>query len=225
MKCCRVFLALVPVLVSLPLRVLMVVAAIAMVAPLPALAQQASPPLTQFAIAPFIGYRGGGSFTETTTGAKLKLDPAQSYGLVADIRITRETEVELLWSRQRTQLKADVPVTVPLFHTYVDYYHIGGTFLFATEGVQPFFVATIGATRFSPQQAGFENDTKFSFGVGGGVRIPLARNFGLRFEGRAYGTVLSNDSSVLCSGATCLIHADGTLLWQYEANAGVYLAF
>ena len=76
MKCCRVFLALVPVLVSLPLRVLMVVAAIAMVAPLPALAQQASPPLTQFAIALFIGYRGGGSFTETMTGAKLKLDPA-----------------------------------------------------------------------------------------------------------------------------------------------------
>ena len=225
MKCCRIFLGMVPALVSLPLRVLMAVAAIAMVAPLPTLAQQASPPLTQFSIAPFIGYRGGGSFTETTTGAKLKLDPAQSYGLVADIRITRETEVELLWSRQRTQLKADVPVTVPLFHTYVDYYHIGGTFLFATEGVQPFFVATIGATRFSPQQAGFENDTKFSFGVGGGVRIPLARNFGLRFEGRAYGTVLSNDSSVLCSGATCLIHADGTLLWQYEANAGVYLAF
>ena len=224
MKCYRILLAMAAGLrsTSIPIRVL---AAIAMVAPLPALAQQASSPLTQFSIAPFIGYRGGGSFTETTTGAKLKLDPAQSYGLVADIRITRETEVELLWSRQRTQLKADVPVTVPLFNTYVDYYHIGGTFLFATEGVQPFFVATIGATRFSPQQAGFENDTKFSFGVGGGVRIPLARNFGLRFEGRAYGTVLSNDSSVLCSGSTCLIHADGTLLWQYEANAGVYLAF
>jgi len=201
------------------------VVAVAMLAPIPALAQQANSNLTQFSIAPFIGYRGGGSFTEDTTGAKLKLDPAQSYGLVADIRVTRETEVELLWSRQRTQLKADVPVTVPLFYSNVDYYHIGGTFLFATEGVQPFFVATIGATRFSPQQAGLESDTKFSFGAGGGVRIPLTRNFGFRLEGRAYGTVLSNDSAVFCSGSNCLIHASGTLLWQYEANAGVYLAF
>lgn len=201
------------------------VVAIAMLAPFAALAQQAGSTLTQFSIAPFIGYRGGGSFTETTTGAKLKLDPAQSYGLVADIRVTPETEVELLWSRQRTQLKADVPVTVPLFHSNVDYYHIGGTYLLATEGVQPFFVATIGATRFSPQQAGFENDTKFSFGVGGGVRVPFGRHLGLRFEGRAYGTVLSNDSAVLCSGSTCLIHAEGTLLWQYEANAGVYFSF
>ena len=224
MRCYRILVGMAAAVLSagIPIRALV---AIASVAPLTALAQQASPPLTKFSIAPFIGYRGGGSFTEATTGAQLKLDPAQSYGLVADIRVTRETEVELLWSRQRTQLKADVPVTVPLFYSYVDYYHIGGTFLFATEGVQPFFVATIGATRFSPQQAGFESDTKFSFGVGGGVRIPLARNFGLRFEGRAYGTVLSNDSSVLCSGSTCLIHADGTLLWQYEANAGVYLAF
>ena len=199
--------------------------AVALIGPAPALAQQAGSALTQFSITPFIGYRAGGSFTEETTGAKLKLDPAQNYGLVADIRITYDTELELLWSRQRTQLKADVPVTVPLFYSHVDYYHIGGTYLFATEGVQPFLVGTIGATRFSPQQSGFESDTKFSFGLGGGMRIPLTRNFGFRLEGRAYGTVLSNDSAVFCSGSSCLIHASGTLLWQYEANAGVYLAF
>jgi opacity protein-like surface antigen len=200
-------------------------AAVAMLAPVLATAQDGSSELTQFSITPFIGYRGGGSFTETTTGANLKLDPAQSYGLVADIRVTRETEVELLWSRQHTQLKADSPVTIPLFHANIDYYHIGATYLFSTERIQPFLVGSIGATRFSPQQAGFESDTKFSIGVGGGVRVALTRNFGLRFEGRAYGTVLSNDSAVFCSGATCAIHVDGTMLWQYEANAGVYLAF
>jgi hypothetical protein len=114
---------------------------------------------------------------------------------------------------------------VPFFDTYVDYFRIGGTYLFRTEGIQPFFVATIGATRFNPQQSRFEGDTKFSFGVGSGVRVPIIRNFGLRFEARAYGTVLSNDSDVLCANGRCLVHADGTLLWQYEANAGVYLSF
>lgn len=185
---------------------------------------QQQPP-TQFSVTPFVGYRGGGSFTDATTGAKLKLDDAQTYGLAVDINVTQETEVELLWSRQRSKLKADAPVTVPLFDMHVDYFHIGGTYLFSTEGVQPFLVATIGVTRFDPQRSNFESDTKFSFGIGGGVRVPISRHFGFRFEGRAYGTVLSNDSDVLCVNSSCLIHADGTLLWQYEANAGVYLSF
>jgi hypothetical protein len=30
---------------------------------------------------------------------------------------------------------------------------------------------------------------------------------------------------VLCTSGNCLIHVSGTLLWQYEANAGVYLSF
>ena len=180
---------------------------------------------TRFSIGPLIGYRGGGSFTESDTGTKLKLDAAQTYGLVADFRVTRETDVELLWSRQLSSLSADAPVHVPLFDVHVDYYHIGGTYRFSTEGLQPFFVATIGATRFAPQNSAFTNETKFSFGVGGGVLFPIGKHFGLRAEARAYGTVLDNDSAIMCNGATCLVHVDGTLMWQYEASAGVYLSF
>jgi hypothetical protein len=73
--------------------------------------------------------------------------------------------------------------------------------------------------------AGYQSATKFSFGVGGGVKVPFGRHLGLRFEARAYGTVLNNNSDVLCTGGNCLIHVSGTLLWQYEANAGIYLSF
>jgi hypothetical protein len=40
-----------------------------------------------------------------------------------------------------------------------------------------------------------------------------------------HGTVLDNNSSAVCTNGSCLVHVSGNLMWQYEANAGVYLSF
>ena len=191
----------------------------------PARAEDAGPPPTKFSIGAFIGYRGGGSGTDTSTGNHYQLAAAQSYGLVADFPVSPDTEVEVLWSQQNTHLQQTTPVNAQLFDVNVGYYQIGGTYLFTQEGVQPFMVATLGATYFSPQQSGYQNETKFSFGIGGGVKLPVGRHFGLRLEARAYGTVLNNNSSAVCTNNSCLIHVSGNLMWQYEANAGVYVSF
>lgn len=191
----------------------------------PASAQDTGPQPTKFSIGAFIGYRGGGSGTDTSTGNAYQLASAQDYGLVADFRVSPDTEVEVLWSQQNTHLQQTSPVNAQLFDVNVGYYQIGGTYLFTREGIQPFMVATLGATYLSPQQPGYQNETRFSFGIGGGVRLPVGRHFGLRLEARAYGTVLNNDSSAVCTNGSCLIHVSGNLMWQYEANAGVYVSF
>jgi len=201
------------------------VLALALLASAPARAQDASAPPTKFSIGAFIGYRGGGSGTDTSTGNSYQLASAQSYGLVADFRVSPDTEVELLWSQQNTHVQQNSPVNAQLFDVNVGYYQIGGSYLFTQEGVQPFMVATMGVTYISPQQPGYQNETKFSFGLGGGVKLPVGRHFGLRLEARAYGTVLNNNSSAVCTSNSCLIHVSGNLMWQYEANAGVYLSF
>ena len=191
----------------------------------PVNAEDASTPPTKFSIGAFIGYRGGGQGTDSNTGAHYQLAPAQTYGVVADFRVSPDTEVEVLWSQQNTRVQQTSPVNTQLFDVNVGYYQIGGTYLFANDGVQPFMVATLGATYFSPQQPGYQNETKFSFGIGGGVKVPVGRHFGLRLEARAYGTVLDNNSSAVCTNGSCLIHVSGNLMWQYEANAGVYVSF
>ena len=201
------------------------VLAFGVLATAPASAQDAEPQPTKFSIGAFIGYRGGGSGTDTSTGNAYQLASAQSYGLVADFRVSPDTEVEVLWSQQNTHVQQTSPVNAQLFDVNVGYYQIGGTYLFTREGIQPFMVATLGATYLSPQQAGYQNETRFSFGIGGGVRLPVGRHFGLRLEARAYGTVLNNDSSAVCTNGSCLIHVSGNLMWQYEANAGVYVSF
>lgn len=180
---------------------------------------------TRFSISPFVGYRDGGSFVGAASGNTLELGDAQSHGLAINIRATAETEVELLWSRQSTALEADEPAAGPPPDLRIDYFHVGGTYLFPASGIQPFFVGSIGATVFDPAEEGYDSETKLSFGAGAGIRVPVTRNLGLRFEVRGYGTVLSNDSAALCANGRCLVSTDGTLLWQYEANAGVYLAF
>ena len=201
------------------------VLALGVLASAPASAEDASAPQTKFSIGAFVGYRGGGQGTDTNTGASYQLASAQTYGLVADFRVSPETEVEVLWSQQNTRVQQTAPVNAQLFDVNVGYYQIGGSYLFTQEGVQPFMVATLGATYFSPQQPGYQNETKFSFGIGGGVKLPVGRHFGLRVEVRAYGTVLNNNSSAVCTSGSCLIHVSGNLMWQYEANAGVYLSF
>lgn len=65
-------------------------------------AAEVQPP-TRFSIAPFAGYRAGGSFTDANTGEERKLDESQNYGVAIDIDATPQTEVELLWSRQRSR--------------------------------------------------------------------------------------------------------------------------
>ena len=201
------------------------VLALGVLASAPASARDASAPQTKFSIGAFVGYRGGGQGTDTSTGASYQLASAQTYGLVADFRVSPETEVEVLWSQQNTRVQQTAPVNAQLFDVNVGYYQIGGSYLFTQEGVQPFMVATLGATYFSPQQSGYQNETKFSFGIGGGVKLPVGRHFGLRVEARAYGTVLNNNSSAVCTSGSCLMHVSGNLMWQYEANAGVYLSF
>lgn len=52
--------------------------------------------------------------------------------------------------------------------------------------------------------------------------------FGLRLEGRFFGSVIDSDTGVFCvssGGATCLIQSEADLLWQWEMTAGASWRF
>src|SRR4030095_7328495 len=104
-----------------PVRVLRLLASAS------ASAQEAGAAPTKFSIGAFIGYRGGGSGTDTSTGNNYQLASAQSYGLWADFRVSPDTAVELLWSQQNTRLEQTSPSNAQLFDVNVGYYQIRGT--------------------------------------------------------------------------------------------------
>jgi len=156
------------------------------------------------------------------------LDDAASYGLIVNWPAEVNTEWEIYLSRQSTSLQ-----TSGLFATGesaladldITYLQAGGTYFFEGEKARPYIVATVGASRFEPDDSAFDAETFFAFGIGGGVKLAPTSRLGLRLEGRVLGSVVNSDSAVFCrSGPAangCLVAVNGSMVWQWEVLAGL----
>ena len=89
------------------------------------------PAVADVEISPSINYRFGGGFEDANTDTSIHLDESQGYALVLDFDIQPAKQVEVYLSRQNTTMSSGGPFTGnPLFDVSVDYYHIGGLYLF-----------------------------------------------------------------------------------------------
>ena len=110
--------------------------------PLAALAEG----LPRVEITPFFGYRFGGGLEDAETGEDFELDDSAYSGGLLDLRLGEATQLELYYSRQETELQSEEG----LFHGRtlldldVEYYHVGGTYVFTEGPWQPFVVGTVG---------------------------------------------------------------------------------
>ncbi|HVY04740.1 MAG TPA: outer membrane beta-barrel protein [Burkholderiales bacterium] len=186
----------------------------------PATAQQ----VARVEVAPMVGYQSSLKFDDAAGNARYKLDSTNNVGLVLDFRAAPNSQVELLYSRAKSALAPD-DGGPKLADVKVEYYHLGGILVYGNDRVQPFFGATVGATRFAPDAAGLDSDTRFSFGLVGGAKLFLTKHIGLRLEARAFGTEVNSNSAAFCTNGSCRIFYDGSFMWQYAINAGLIAAF
>jgi opacity protein-like surface antigen len=205
---------------TLRLAVLAVVAIVTAFAHVPAMAGD-------FEITPFAGYTWGGQFSDSVTGTTLKVKETANYGVMVDIKQDEQSQIELYFSHQATQLQSDSgPFTGnPLFNLDIDYYHLGGTYGADSGKARPFLVGTLGVTHMVPQGAGLDALTKFSLSLGGGVKLFATDRVGFRLEGRWFGTLFNGSGSAFCTSGTCAINVQGDLFSQFVANAGVFIIF
>jgi hypothetical protein len=178
-------------------------------------------------VTPFYGYRFSGEFEDSDTGAHLKLRDSPCWGGAFDVRLSEETQLEFYFSRQETELKQeeDLFASTTLFDLDVDYYHLGGTYRLRYGPWEPFVVGTLGATHLAPEPPGLDSLTRFSLGLGGGLRFFPTKHLGLYLAGRGLFTALEGDLAYRSdSGDTTLrINTDG--FWQVELQAGLVFAF
>jgi Outer membrane protein beta-barrel domain len=201
-----------------------VIGAAVLAAATPALAEDAAAKYNAFEITPFVGYMFGGEFEDPVDSADRDLDGATNFGVIFDFAIESWRQYELLYSMQSTELDGVVPLDMD-----VQYLQIGGTVSYeeATR-VIPYFGMTFGATHFSPDETGLDDETKLSFSVGGGMRVPITDHIGVRFDARAFITLLDTDGEIFCvssAGATCRIQAKSDVFLQYAAMLGVIIGF
>jgi len=178
-------------------------------------------------ITPFYGYRFGGEFEDTDTGTHLKFRDSSCWGGVLDARLTEATQVEFYFSRQETELKQDEGLfaSTTFFDLDVDYYHLGGTYAIPYGPWQPFVVGTVGATHLAPDAPDTDSLTRFSFGLGGGVRLFPTKHLGLYFAGRGLFTSLGSDVAFRSESGAATVRIDSDGFWQVELQAGLVFAF
>ncbi len=176
-----------------------------------------------YEITPFTGWRTSDSLEEVNTGATVNVKETGSFGILLSLKKDAYTNYDFLFSRQNTELQ---PSTAPgnTESLRIDYYQIGGTVFYDHDKLNPFITGGLGATHITPADDRFSSETKFSLSVGGGLKFPLNRNIGLRLEARGYGTVVDSGGSILCSGG-CVAQFKGSLFMQFEASAGLSIAF
>jgi len=184
----------------------------------------------KFEIAPFAAYRIGGQFDEMDGDAEFELHESSAQGIMLNVRANPNGQWEMLYARQNTEVDTQgLFITDPVFDLDVEYFHLGGTYLFDGDNVRPFIVMTLGLSHFSPQPVEFDAESFFSASFGGGVQLNATGRIGLRLEARAFTTLVDNDSAIFCNSVGgaggCLIQVDGTTLTQWEARAGLVFRF
>lgn len=125
-------------------------------------------------ITPFWGFQFGGDFND------LDVEDGDTYGLLVDFALSLNSQVELMYNRQDTALQQDRLFGPDLFD--LEYYHLGFLYQWTPGQMRPFLVASLGATRLDSE--GLEGETRFSWSLGGGVKMLVNNHFGFRFEGR-----------------------------------------
>lgn len=184
-------------------------------------------PLTQttrFEVAPFYGYRFGGEVENNNTGATYNLDDGPAYGLFLSYApMDYYGRFELLWSHQDSSVNFNGDYGLGKVDVTIDVIQVGGECEYGSKSLRGYVSADLGATHFSSD--GYGDDTKFSFGIGGGGKAFLTRNIYLFADLRGFCTVTEAQGSFIYYNGTTVASFTGSAFWQGQASVGVGFTF
>jgi hypothetical protein len=176
-----------------------------------------------------VGYHFGGQLEGDDSlpfDYDLEVDNGITYGLMFDIPLSSNLQLELMLKHQEADLFADSGLFTPdleQFDMDITYAHVGLLAQFGRREVTPYFIGSAGVTRLDPELSGVGVEDRFSISAGGGVKVFILPFLGLRFEGRAYWTDVDNYDTYCPGAGDCFDYAD--FLSQGEISAGLIFAW
>lgn len=183
----------------------------------------------RFEITPFAGYRLEGDFDASSRDSifsrdlNVEVEEGAVFGLILDIPLNASWQIELLANRQESSFIIDEGLFDPeteLGDVTLTYLHAGLLFQWGHGQVNPFITGSIGLARIDPELDELDADDRFSASFGGGVKIFLADNVGLRLEARGYWTDLGTGFDDRFDR-----YDEGDGLFQGEGSLGLVFAF
>ena len=185
-------------------------------------------------VTPFIGGRFGGTFDVQPEGAaeaRASLKDSVSYGVSAGFRYDDFSVIEFRWTRASSGLRLDTggsvnPLAAPIADVTLNQFHGDFTREFPLEEVnalRPFIMASVGATHLGASSNGF---TRFSFGLGTGLKVSVNSKLGIRVEARWLPIWIQPEvSAFACGFGGCIAVLSGRITQQFEVTAGPVFRF
>ena len=175
-------------------------------------------------IAPFIGYRFGGSVGDTYSAASYGIDGAASAGVTVSVSVGKTTAIELLFSRQDTGVDVAAYPSTQHHALTIDHWMAGavGEFPDHSGRVHPFVAAYLGLTQIQNSNGYTTSSTYFTGALGGGVKLDVAKHVAIRFDARAYAIFVSSSAAAACGGG-CAFAFSGDAMFQGEVAASLVL--
>jgi len=199
---------------------------VALVAAASVSAQQLDSELTVFG-----AYRFGGEVDVDGADAIYEAQDSPSYGLIWNTRHKANTQWEVYFSAQDTEVELSDPlIASPVVDIELYSLELGGTYLWERQGsVQPYLSATLGGTHIKANVAGGDSDTFISASLGVGIKMRPSERIGFRLEARMHGVFVRDSTELFCRTGpdlnVCAVRLQGDVLGQLETFAGITYRF
>jgi len=191
--------------------------------------------IQSFEVTPFIGARLGGTFNIQPDGAvpvEATLKDAKSYGFSAGVRFDDFSLVEFRWTQAASELRFGAPfaflgtsvgeVTLNQFHADFTQEWV----VPEVKGLRTFLTGSAGVTHLGAPQGEF---TRFSFGLGGGLKQFLGSRLAIRAEAHWLPIVVEPSVEGFACGTVqfggCLVILQGELVQQFQLSIGPVVRF
>ena len=191
--------------------------------------------IQSFELTPFIGARLGGTFDIQPDGAaqiEATLKDATSYGFSAGVRFDDFSLIEFRWTQARTSLQFGPPLRFlgeELGAVNMNQFHATFTREFPiheVKGLRSFLTGSVGATHMTTVNDGF---TRFSFGLGAGLKQFLGSKFAIRAEAHWLPILIEPEVGSFGCGTInvggCFVVLNGKLTQQFEMSIGPVVSF
>ena len=188
-------------------------------------------------ITPTIGFRFQSTISTDSSAVIDSVDVPDSltYGLTAEYPVHPNLNVEFLWSHQDTNLEADFRGTPPagidpqFADLKVDTLQIGGLWQSGrrNDKLRGYFDFLLGATILNPSKD-FDTLTRFSMSLGGGGKLQISENVGLRLGVRWMPVYINSSDSgyYWCDPYWgCYEYYDTNYLNQFDTHLGLIIKF
>jgi hypothetical protein len=187
----------------------------------------------RFELTPFAGYRFGGKIhgieiqsQDSLTTGELKIANGVNYGLIFDISLNKDLQLEFHVERQNSELilkDNEFQDEVKLTDLTVDYYQVGLVIQPNTGETRVFIDFTFGLTRFDAKED-FDSEMRYSTGLALGLKRYLNKKIGFRLQSRWTATYIQSTNQLFCENSgLCFAVPKTVFMNQVDISGGIII--